>query len=192
MSDELTSYKGKPAGRGVKKCMPRTAGDLTASMDLILSSIATHKATPFKYPPTAAGLETFKLNCTDFFRYVAELNANEELETKLIPDIESLCLYIGIDRHTLMNYEARGGTWGETVRYFKNCLVTAKKQLALNYKIPPVLEIFDLKCNHGYIEPTAGNNEGIEGDNCNRTEELTTAAGLIFDPVKGEFVAEGE
>lgn len=188
MDEQLQNYKGKETGRGIKKCLPLETGDLTASLDLILNSIELNKGQMRGYPNTQQGLEMFKQNSIDFFRYMTELNANPEITKKLIPDIEAWALYIGVSRITIFNYEKRGGEWAETIAYFKNAIATGKKQMALNYKIPPVLTIFDLKCNHGY-------NEQGEQDTGNRTgsklDEEIAAAGLVFDEATGEFIPNG-
>lgn len=186
MNEELQNYKGK-AGKGVKKCEPLLTGDLTATTDLILNSIEINGGHMRGYPNTTAGLEMFRANCIDFFRYVAELNANPDIERKLIPDIEAMCTYIGIARATLFTYEKRGTEWKSTIQYFKNVIATAKKQLALNHKIPPVVWIFDAKNNHGYND--IGEQEQNEATD--RIEEELTQAGLAWDEATGEFVPIG-
>ena len=190
MSEKLTNYKGKQSGRGVKKCLPLEQGDLTASLDLILNSMAINGTQTRKYPNTQQGLEAFKANSLDFFRYLTELNANPDLEKKLIPDIEAWALYVGVSRAMIFNYEKRGGAWADTVQYFKNAIGTAKKQLALNYKIPPVLAIFDAKCNHGYIEPTDSTehnpNEGITADEkAGESDLVWNDETKRYEPIRG-------
>lgn len=189
MSEHLENYKGKKTGKGVKKCLPMQTGDMTATLDLILSSIEINGAKMRGYPNTSQGLEQFKANSIDFFRYLTELNGNPEIEKKLIPDIEAWCTYIGIARATLYTYEKRGNDWKTAIQYFKNLIGTAKKQLALNHKIPPVVWIFDAKNNHGYNDI----GEQQDDDTSNSIDEELQRAGLVWDDAKCEFVpSEGE
>lgn len=186
MNEEMQNYKGK-TGKGVKKCEPLITGDMTATTDLIMNSIELNGGHMSTYPNTAAGLEMFRANCIDFFRYVAELNANPDIERKLIPDIEAICTYIGISRVTLNTYEKRGNDWKSTIQYFKNIIATSKKQLALHNKIPQTTFIFDFKNNHSYNDT----GEQIEAETSSRIEEELTQAGLVWDDTTGEFVPIG-
>lgn len=135
---------------GRHECEPIQTGDMTASLTLAIDSLKRYGGMPYKYPPTQEGLELFGQRSQDFFDYVARLNSNPEIEKKLILDVEAWCVYLGISRKTLFEYDKRGGAWSEYIQYVKNVINESKKQLALNYKIPPVLYMFDAANNHDY------------------------------------------
>lgn len=184
-----TNYKVPGNGKGeiIK------TGDGTASLTLALDSIRRYGGMPFKYPPTQEGLEQFIKNTEDFFRYAEELNSNPEIEKKLILDIESWTVYIGISRVTLFEYAKRGGAWTETINYIKNIINEQKKQLALNYKIPPVLYMFDAANNHDYANTSefkisANMNSIVVHGNVNELEREMMGGGLVWNNETGGFV----
>lgn len=142
-----SSLRNKKRG----ECEPIKTGDMTASLNLIIESVVKYHGRQCKYPPTSKGLDDFVQKSIDFFDYCNEVNADPELEKKLIPDVESWALYLGTTRTTIFEYEKRGGEWSEAIAFFKNAIGSAKKQMALNGKIPPVLYIFDSTNNHGYV-----------------------------------------
>lgn len=194
MSEELADYKGT-AGRGAKKAKPIETGDMTAIMQLTIDSCVSRVGRPAEFPSTREGLDSFVTKTIEFFDYVRMINENPDLKQKLIPDIENWAVYLGITRQTLFNYQRRGGEWADTIEYFKGAIASVKKQLALNYKIPPVLAIFDFTNNHGYLnssefkvvsdtEPRNTENEEA------RLENEIRAAGLVWDEATKEFVPE--
>lgn len=178
------------AKHGRRQCEPIQTGDMTASLTLILDSMKRYGGMPFKYPNTQEGLELFVKTSEDFFRYAAELNAREDVEKKLILDIESWTVYIGISRQTLFEYAKRGGAWTETINHIKNMINESKKQLALNYKIPPVLYMFDAANNHDYANTSEFKiqNTMIIGNNeQSALEREMISSGLRWDDTKGDF-----
>jgi len=66
-----------------------------------------------------------------------------------IPDIESLCEYLGTDRERLTALEG-DEKLGIVVARAKNRIAMMKKQLAFRGKIPATIFCFDMKNNHGY------------------------------------------
>lgn len=132
------------------ECLPLETGDMTASLNLILDSIKRYGGHPATYPATPEGLQVFIERSQEYFDYVNRVNANPKLEKKLIPDIEGWAVYLGTTRVTILSYAARGGQWAVAIDFFKNAISSSKKQLAMTYKIPSTVYIFDACNNHGY------------------------------------------
>lgn len=66
------------------------------------------------------------------------------------PSMRSLCLYLGISKQTLSNYEREGGAFEESINEAR-LRVEEYLQLQLNAGIKrPQGLIFDLQCNHGW------------------------------------------
>lgn len=150
MADKLVTYNGKKPGRGVKKCKPIETDDMTAILDLTVEAATRHMGRPAEYPNNRQGMDDFINTTIDFFEYVNSVNSNPNMERKLIPDIENWCAFLGISRMTLSHYHQRSGDWRDVIDYYKNSILAVKKQLAMSFKIPPVLLIFDAVNNHNY------------------------------------------
>lgn len=75
---------------------------------------------------------------------------------KEIPDVESFAVFLGISREELMKHE------GEELFYILTRIAGAKKQLAMNGRIPASVFTFDFKNNHGYGEKAEKTNEAAE------------------------------
>lgn len=168
-------------------------GDMTASLTLALECMKKYGGRPRRYEPTQEGLEQFVANTEDFFRYAEELNSNPSIEKKLILDIEAWTAYIGISRSTLFEYSKRGGGWTETINYVKNLINGQKKQLALSYKIPPVLYIFDACNNADYANAsefkiTGNMNNLVIHGNVNELEREMMGGGLVWNSETGGFI----
>ncbi len=106
------------------------------------------------FPRTPEGLDAFKRESYAYLQYVQEVNssAQEGGRLHLIPDIESWSAYMGITRETIRRYEAtRGEEWAQVIQQIKGIITACKKQLALQGRLPPVLAIFDLTNNSGYV-----------------------------------------
>ncbi len=145
MSD-VKPYKGAKA-----KCLPVETDDMTAILDMTIEQSTTRLGRPCVYANDDAGLAEFTQKTVDFFKYVNEINQNADMERKLIPDIENWAVYLGITRNTLLNYEQRGVAWRDCIQFYKNAISAIKKQLAMTYKIPPMVYVFDATNNHGYV-----------------------------------------
>lgn len=128
--------------------LPMESDDLTAVINLGIQALK-RGARP-KYRESEDGYQAFVECSQEYLDYVKQINDNPAIEKKLVIDIESWCVYVGITRETLRQYEARGGAWKEFIAYFKEIIVMCKKQLAFNYKIPPMFATFDLVNNHNY------------------------------------------
>lgn len=168
-------------------------GDMTASLTLAMECMKRYGGRPAKYEPTQEGLEQFVKNTEDFFAYAEKLNSNPEIEKKLILDIEAWTAYIGISRNVLYEYNKRGGAWTETISYVKNLINGQKKQLALSYKIPPVLYIFDACNNADYANAsefkiTGNMNNLVIHGNVNELEREMMGGGLVWNNETGGFV----
>lgn len=86
----------------------------------------------------------------DYFNYLADC---VEDKVFLIPDIEGFCVFLGIDRQTLLLWErTRGATWLGAIQMIKNQIAAVKKQLALTGKIPPMVFAIDFNNNHDYVQ----------------------------------------
>jgi len=192
MSD-LVPYEGKKKktkGSGTKLCEKLETDDMTAILDMVIDTSIKRMGRPAEYPFTAAGLEAFTQSTIDYFEYVNSVNMNPDLERKLIPDVENWAMYLGITRRTLLTYERRGGEWQSRIEYFKNAIGAVKKQLAMTYKIPPMVYVFDATNNHGYVNSNEFKlTQGKTEENSGRAnlEEQLKAAGVIWNDEKGEF-----
>lgn len=92
----------------------------------------------------------FKEIVRGYINYIRDANIDK---VKLIPDIEGLCAYMGIDRVTLLDWENhRDSVYSNTIKSVKNQLAFFKKQLALKGKIPPIVFATDFNNNHGYVQ----------------------------------------
>lgn len=123
--------------------------DLEAVLDMGLESLRGRKA---KYPETPDGLEQFRQTTFEYFEYVQKCNKEDDREHKLIPDIESWAVFLGITRMTLLTYEkTRNREWQDFILRSKDLITATKKQLIFRQKIPAVIGIFDLTNNSGYV-----------------------------------------
>lgn len=131
--------------------------ELGAILDIGISSLSipaeTKKRTP-RYLDTPDGLENFRQASKAYFQYVKDVNAAPEGSEKarLVPDIESWASFLGITRAMLQGYERnRSEDWKRAIAEVKDVITACKKQLAFTGKMPPVLAIFDLTNNSGYV-----------------------------------------
>lgn len=108
---------------------------------------------PATYPNTADGLQSFQERTEQYFKTIHDHNAALEADERgMLPDVEGWAIFAGISRTTLFSYEKRGGSWSRFIELVKDVIAAAKKAAANDFKTPPVFTIFDLKCNHGYVE----------------------------------------
>ena len=180
--------KGKRSGRGVKQCLPLETNDMTAILNMTIEVSTKRAGRPAEYPNTKQGLDEF-IQCTiDYFEYVNTVNANPDLERKLIADIESWSVFLGITRQTLWIYEQRGGEWADCIQYYKNAIGAVKKQLALNYKIPPMIYVFDATNNHNYVNSTEFKLDNNGGQLITATaDETARVSDLIWSDITKRY-----
>lgn len=170
-----------------------TIDDTAAVIDMTVACLKNTGGRPCTYANNEAGLKSFLENAKGYFAYVQ--NANDKLDEKkqIIPDVEGLSLYCGIDRHTLNRYHDRGGEWAEIIDYIKNAIAYSKKQLALKGRIPTVMAIFDLTNNHSYYNTNSFTIEAKITDNKESDivlEHQARAAGLIWNEVTKDWEPE--
>lgn len=129
---------------------PGNMADLGALLDISIEQIGNKQVGRRAiYENTQNGLNNFLEATKKYFEYIKDVNSvNEE---KLIPDIEGWCVFLGITRQSALNYAKRGDEWKEAIEYIKDCILSAKKQLAFRFKIPPVVFLNDISNNHGYL-----------------------------------------
>lgn len=133
------------------ECQTLDGDDLQAITTMAVTCLKEHKGIPAKYPNTPQGLADFMQKSQDFFEYCNEINADLEPDKRIIPDVESWCLYLGIVRSTLHEYRKRSDTWKNAIDMVKTAIMTAKKQLAMRGRIPQMIAVFDWANNHEYI-----------------------------------------
>lgn len=190
---QIKPYK-KPYSEIAKDLKPE---DVSPVLDMVCACIKNTKGRPCTYPNTIEGLQAFKANAEGYFTYLQSVNSKLEERQQLIPDIEGLALFVGVDRSTLIRYSERGGEWKEVISYIKGGIAYSKKQLALRGKIPPILAIFDLANNHNYHNanefhlPT-DNRTAQEENNDTSLEQRCADLGLIWDSGKEEWVKADE
>lgn len=127
--------------------------DLTAVINIGLQALENIKHTggiPPTYARDESGLQAFANKVVEYFDKINEINSKLE-QQKVYPDVESLCLFLGITRRQLGMYADRDDRWRYVIETAKQAVTAAKKQLASSYKIPPVFAIFDLTNNSGYL-----------------------------------------
>ena len=169
---------------------------LDAVLSMTIDSLKTGR--PPAYADTGDGLEEFKQTTIDYFQYVRDTNASPDIDKKLVPDIEALCTFLGITRRTLLTYEQqRGSSWQDFIKQTKNAIAACKKELAYHMQIPPVIAMFDLSNNHGYVNTSEFKIEAISDKTPVKPptiEQQISYAGLVWNNEKGEFVPaiEGE
>lgn len=188
----LVPYEGKKkktSGSGTKLCKPLETNDMSVILDMAIAETTARMGRPAEYENSKVGLERFIQKSIDFFEHVNAVNANPELEQKLIPDIENWAIFLGVTRQTLWAYEQRGGEWKDVIQYYKTIITATKKQLAFSYKLPPVVAIFDLCNNSGYVnsnEFKLTENKPVT-DRKGSVDEQIKQAGLIWNEQLGEF-----
>jgi hypothetical protein len=95
-------------------------------------------------------LAEFKEIVRGYINYIRDANVDG---VKLIPDIEGLCAFMGIDRSTLFEWErSRDPAYSNAIKSVKNQMAFFKKQLALKGKIPALTFATDFNNNHGYTQ----------------------------------------
>ena len=126
--------------------LPMETDDMSAMIGLIQKGNNTRMGRPPKYED----IEEFQGAIQAFWDYCHQSNANG---VALIPDVEGLCCYLGIDRVTLGDWErTRSAEFSSTIKSTKNAIAFCKKQLALRGKIPPIVFATDFNNNHGYTQ----------------------------------------
>lgn len=140
------------------------------------------------YPNTAEGLQMFQARTQEYFRRIRDHNTALDAETRaMLPDIEGWALYCGVSRVTLFSYSRRGGEWERFIELVKDGIAAAKKAAANDFRTPPVFTIFDLKCNHGYIEKSElmlTTNADLEE---RQLQDAIDAHGLRWNEERGEY-----
>lgn len=134
--------------------VPGECDDLQAVVDMSLQSVRSARARKGqepKYTPDESGLDGFLERCEGYFQRIAEVNAERTSKHALIADIEGLCSWLGITRRTLRRYRERGEKWLYAVDMVELNILACKKQMMLSGQMPPVVGIFDLCNNHGYV-----------------------------------------
>lgn len=132
-------------------CEVIESDDLSALTQLAVTSLKKHGGHIAKYENSQDGLEQFVAKSADFFEYCNEVNASLEPQQRLIPDIESWCVFLGVTRVTIHQYTKRSPQWSETIDMIKGCILMAKKQLAMHNRIPSLVFLFDATNNHNYV-----------------------------------------
>lgn len=128
--------------------VPITGDDATAALiDMGIKSLA---GAPPKYANDSAGLKAFQQKTLDYFRYIQRVNSDMESEKKLMCDIESWAVFLGITRQCVFKYEKRGGEWADFIGRTKELILTTKKVRAYSHQVPPIFAIFDMVNNHNY------------------------------------------
>lgn len=156
-TDDLIVYEGKKkktSGSGTKVCRPLENDDTTLLLTMAIDTAVAHMGRPAEYPATQKGLDDFVQQTIDYFEHVRTVNSDPELKQKIIPDVESWSVFLGISRVTLWKYAKRNKEWAETIDYYKTVIQATRKQLAACYKIPPAVFVFDSVNNFDYLNVT--------------------------------------
>lgn len=101
-------------------------------------------------PNTFETIRELKEAISEYWDYLIK---SAENGNKLIPDVEGLASFLKISRETLNEWERSNyHGFSATIKSTKNDIASAKKQLALNGKIPPIVFATDFNNNHGYTQ----------------------------------------
>lgn len=193
---DLVPYEGKKkktSGSGTKKCLPLEKHDTSAILTMAIEASAARMGRPAEYPNTQKGLDDFINKTIDYFQYVNAVNESDDLDRKLIVDIESWACFCGLTRQTIWTYEKRGGEWRDVIEYYKGVIQATKKQLAYNFKVPPSVFIFDSCNNAGYVNSNEFKLTDVRQETTdNNIDDKIRAAGLVwnediqdFEPLEG-------
>ena len=127
-------------------------GDLLAVAEIARAAVANWKpGQGEKYPNNEEGLQMFRAAVASYIDHVITVNSSADMPHKLQLDVEGMCCYTGISRFTLKKYLARGGDWAEFINLAKQAILSWKMQAGASYRVPPVLQIFDLCNNYGFV-----------------------------------------
>lgn len=130
-------------------------GDETdALLEMSIKALKRTRGRPAEYANTSEGLDSFTDRSVEYLQFIKDTNADPESGRKLMPDIESWAVFLGVTRMTISNYRRRSEDWNATIEQFKTAILAVRKQLASNFKIPPVYAIFDQTNNYGYVNST--------------------------------------
>lgn len=124
-----------------------------------------------------------------YWHYLQDSYANG---AKIIPDVEGACCYLGISRTLINKWERENyRDFAETIIDLKNKIATAKKQLGLKGRIPPLVLAMDMNNNHGYVQKQeVVVNADYESDDNIPLEDLRKKYGgqmLSQDVIEGEY-----
>lgn len=179
MSKEILDIQPKRYKRS--NMMPETyakCDEITALCTLAKDSLRITR--PAIFPDTEQGLTDFRDAVGSYFDFLNAHNQDtEDPRDFLIPDIESLCVYLHISRNCLLQYERRDGAFGQYVRMVKDGIFAVKKSLAMKNKLSPVLTIFDATNNFGYCNASEFKVSSINEDERKETSLLPVADGLL-------------
>lgn len=85
--------------------------------------------------------------------YWEYLDVQMQEGAEVMPDVEGLCTFLGINRSTLNKWEMEDYQgFGETISQVKNDIASGKKQLAMRGRIAPLFAVADFNNNHGYTQ----------------------------------------
>lgn len=106
---------------------------------------------PSTYPNTEEGFNYFREKTLAFLNEVKEFNEDESHDIKMIPDVESWCVSLGVSRVTLLSYaKERNDNWKDFINLVKTGIMGVKKDLANRNKIPSLIFVFDAVNNFDY------------------------------------------
>ena len=124
--------------------------NISAVTNILLETVKVGR--PAAYEDSPAGLEAFKLRTIEYLEHVQRVNESDDMEKKVVVDIESWSCFAGITRATLSTYErTRGEDWQQFIAFVKNGIASVKKEAAFHGQIQPMIAVFDLANNHSYI-----------------------------------------
>ena len=143
--DETKFYvpEYKRHGEGYQPVCPVSGDDISDLLTLAVATARQHGVV--RYENSARGLEAFRERVLQYFDYIREQNETADAEDtkRLIPSIESLAMFLGISRQTLLTYEkTRGEDWQAFISWTKNCIQAIRGELADRGKIPAIPFIF--------------------------------------------------
>lgn len=119
---------------------------MTAMAEMAKKSISRRNGRP----PTFESIEELQAGIEAYWDYIIKANQNG---VSLIPDVEGLAAYLGVNRETLKEWDRsnyRG--FSATIKETFNRIAAIKKQLGLKGQIPPIVMAMDFNNNHGYTQ----------------------------------------
>lgn len=93
-------------------------------------------------------------NTTEKWLFDGGKHFKAEVKAPIPYTVEGLAVALGVDRHTILNYEEepKNKKFFTTIKRAKQLILGQKVQKGLMNETNPAITIFDLKNNYGYID----------------------------------------
>lgn len=136
-----------PTRARFQKAEPTNGDEMRAIYALAIKNMQNRRG---GNKPKYADLDELQEAIMAYWEYL-DVQMQEGVE--VMPDVEGLCTFLGINRATLNRWEQEDYQgYGETIAQAKNDIASGKKQLAMRGRIAPLFAVADFNNNHGYTQ----------------------------------------